>query len=90
MAQEGHHWGGSELLWSSAAEKLARLGNEVRVSVKDWGVPVPQIEKLRAAGCQISTAVTDYRCFSVSRGVDMVVISQGANHPTNTEALSGP
>jgi len=25
-------WGGSELLWSSAAERLARRGMEVRVS----------------------------------------------------------
>ena len=53
MANEGHRWGGSEPLWSSAAEKLARRGNEVRVSVKDWGKPVPQIENLRSAGCQI-------------------------------------
>jgi glycosyltransferase involved in cell wall biosynthesis len=53
MTQEGHKWGGSELLWSSAAEHLARKGNEVRVSVKDWGEPVPQIEHLRSVGCTI-------------------------------------
>jgi len=53
MAQEGYRWGGSEPLWSSAAERLARQGNEVRVSVKDWGSPVPQIEHLRSVGCQI-------------------------------------
>ena len=53
MAQEGHPWGGSEPLWSSAAEHLVRQGNEVRVSVKDWGQPVPQIERLRSVGCQI-------------------------------------
>jgi glycosyltransferase involved in cell wall biosynthesis len=53
MAQEGHKWGGSEPLWSSAAEHLARRGNEVRVSVKDWGTLVPQIEHLRSVGCQI-------------------------------------
>jgi glycosyltransferase involved in cell wall biosynthesis len=52
-ANAGHRWGGSELLWSQAAEKLARQGNEVRVSAKDWGDPVPQIEYLRSAGCQI-------------------------------------
>jgi glycosyltransferase involved in cell wall biosynthesis len=52
-ANEGASWGGSEPLWSSAAEKLARAGNEVRVSVKDWDQPVPQIEQLRKAGCQI-------------------------------------
>lgn len=53
MAQEGLPWGGSEPLWSSAAENLARQGNEVRVSVKDWGRPIPQIERLRAAGCVV-------------------------------------
>lgn len=52
-ANEGITWGGSELLWSSAAERLARCGNEVRVSVKDWGKPVSQVEHLRSAGCQI-------------------------------------
>jgi glycosyltransferase involved in cell wall biosynthesis len=53
MAQVGYPWGGSELLWSSAAEHLVRSGNEVRISVRDWGSPVPEIERLRAAGCQI-------------------------------------
>jgi len=53
MANDGHPWGGSEPLWASAAEHLVRQGNEVRVSVKDWGKPVPQIEQLRSAGCQI-------------------------------------
>src|SRR5256885_733695 len=36
MANEGHKWGGSEPLWAGAAEKVARRGNEVRGSVKDW------------------------------------------------------
>jgi glycosyltransferase involved in cell wall biosynthesis len=54
MANEGNKWGGSEPLWSSAAEKLVHQGgNEVRVSVKNWGEPVPQIERLREAGCKI-------------------------------------
>jgi glycosyltransferase involved in cell wall biosynthesis len=53
MANEGNRWGGSEPLWSKAAEKLARRGNEVRVSAKDWGEPVPEVERLREAGCQI-------------------------------------
>lgn len=46
-------WGGSESLWAAAAEKLARGGVEVCVSVKDWGVPVKQIEHLRSLGCRI-------------------------------------
>src|SRR6266404_1906501 len=61
MAQEGHPWGGSEPLWASAAEHLARSGNEVRVSAKDWGKPVPQIERLRLAGCQIFYRYDQYR-----------------------------
>jgi glycosyltransferase involved in cell wall biosynthesis len=61
MAQEGHPWGGSEPLWSSAAEHLARRGNEVRVSAKDWGKPVPQVERLRLAGCQIFYRYDQYR-----------------------------
>src|SRR6516164_5079484 len=61
MAQEGYPWGGSEPLWSSAAEDLARHGNEVRVSVKDWGAPVPQIEHLRSVGCVIIPRTEQYR-----------------------------
>lgn len=99
MANEGYRWGGSEPLWSQAAERLARNGNEVRVSVKDWGNPVPQVERLRDAGCQIFYRDLSPRRFvtrqlrkilqkpelrmehiqSLSRGVDLTVISQGAN-----------
>lgn len=50
---EGTPWGGSESLWAGAAEKLARRGFEVTISVKDWGAPVRQVEQLRAAGCRI-------------------------------------
>jgi glycosyltransferase involved in cell wall biosynthesis len=53
MANEGNRWGGSEPLWSSAATNLARKGNEVRVSAKEWGDRVPEVEALRGAGCQI-------------------------------------
>jgi glycosyltransferase involved in cell wall biosynthesis len=52
-ANEGAKWGGSEILWSSAAEKLVRSGNQVRVSVRDWGEPILEIEHLRSAGCHI-------------------------------------
>jgi hypothetical protein len=40
-----------------------RRGSEVRVSAKDWGEPVPEIERLRAAGCEISTAATGMAAF---------------------------
>lgn len=50
---EGHPWGGSEYLWSGAAEKLVRRGIEVRISVQKWNKPVKQIENLRSAGCRI-------------------------------------
>lgn len=46
-------WGGSEILWSSSAKRLASRGANVDVSVKDWGEPVKEIETLRSAGCRI-------------------------------------
>src|SRR6185437_4154157 len=52
-ANEFVPWGGSEYLWAGAAERLARRGFQVSVSVKDWGKPVKQVEQLRAAGCRI-------------------------------------
>jgi len=52
-AMEGFPWGGSEALWAAAAEKLARRGAQVYVSVKDWNKPVKEVEQLRAAGCRI-------------------------------------
>ena len=61
MAQEGFPWGGSEPLWSSAAEHLVRRGNEVRISAKDWGNPVAQIQHLRAAGCKIYKRPDQYK-----------------------------
>lgn len=52
-ANEWVPWGGSELCWSAAAERLARRGVQVYVSVKDWGKPVKQVEYLRSTGCRI-------------------------------------
>jgi glycosyltransferase involved in cell wall biosynthesis len=52
-ANEWANWGGSELLWSQAAEKLARQGMEVRVSVPDFGKPIKEAERLRSVGCRI-------------------------------------
>ena len=40
-------------MWSSAAERLARQGNKVRVSVRHSPTPIPQIERLRSVGCKI-------------------------------------
>src|SRR5579872_6562003 len=53
MAQEGHKWGGSEPLWSAAAERLLEAGNEVRISAKEWDKPAPQLEHLQSMGCKI-------------------------------------
>jgi glycosyltransferase involved in cell wall biosynthesis len=61
MTQEPYRWGGSEPLWSSAAEYLARGGNEVCVSAKDWGEPLPQLERLRSAGCKVFYRSGEYR-----------------------------
>jgi glycosyltransferase involved in cell wall biosynthesis len=52
-ANEWVNWGGSELLWSETAEKLARRGIEVRVSVRDFGKTTAQVERLRSVGCRI-------------------------------------
>lgn len=96
-ANEGNSWGGSEFLWSSTAEKLVRSGNQVRISVKDWGRPIPQVERLRSAGCQIfyrrvpppfsrlihkviaHGGYDSEHVGSIGRGVDLAVVSQGAN-----------
>jgi glycosyltransferase involved in cell wall biosynthesis len=47
-------WGGSEACWAAAAERLAKSGVQVSVSVTAWGRPVKQVEQLRSAGCRIS------------------------------------
>ncbi len=52
-ANEWANWGGSELLWSGAAERLARRGVEVRVSMRDWREPVRQLDALTSAGCRV-------------------------------------
>lgn len=50
---EGRGWGGSELLWSLAAEKLARRGNDVRASVPGFAKELPLVKRLQSAGCRI-------------------------------------
>lgn len=46
-------WGGSEYCWAAAAERFAKSGAEVRVSVKGWPYPVRQVEHLKSVGCRI-------------------------------------
>jgi glycosyltransferase involved in cell wall biosynthesis len=46
-------WGGSECCWAAAAERLARAGADVRISVKAWPEPVKHVELLRSLGCRI-------------------------------------
>lgn len=45
--------GGSEHCWIAAAERLARRGVEVSVSIFDWGPQSTHVGRLRAAGCRI-------------------------------------
>lgn len=52
-SNEWPNWGGSELLWSLAAERMARRGDEVRVSVAGFIKGHPHMERLEAAGCQV-------------------------------------
>lgn len=52
-ANEYASWGGSEMLWSLAAERLVKRGVEVAVSTKRWPTPVKQIETLSAVGCTV-------------------------------------
>lgn len=60
-ANEGNRWGGSEFLWSQAAEKLVGRGHRVVVSAKGWDPPVPEVERLRGAGCCVSYRKTPSR-----------------------------
>jgi hypothetical protein len=40
---EGVPWGASEYLWNAAAERLVRRGVEVHLSVKKWGLRMPNV-----------------------------------------------
>lgn len=46
-------WGGGEYCWSAVAERFARRGVQVNVSVMTWDRPVKQVEHLRSVGCRI-------------------------------------
>lgn len=53
IATNESSWGGSELLWSLTAERLARTGNEVRVNAPRLSELIPPIEHLRSVGCRV-------------------------------------
>jgi glycosyltransferase involved in cell wall biosynthesis len=43
-------WGGSEILWSQTAERLARAGDSVVVSIQGLGKPREPLDRIKAAG----------------------------------------
>ena len=49
----GLPWGGSEALWHSLALHALQQGDEVFVSVYDWGKPHHKIQQLQTAGATI-------------------------------------
>jgi len=49
----GAPWGGSEELWSGAAERILQAGHETHVGVFDWPEPRPMIRKLRQGGARL-------------------------------------
>src|SRR5579862_905424 len=46
-------WGGSEILWSQTAERLARQGNEVCVSIQSVGQPQEPLDRIREGGGKV-------------------------------------
>jgi glycosyltransferase involved in cell wall biosynthesis len=51
---DGAAWGGSEELWCQTATRLLHEGNEVCVSLPDWGKPPAPVSALMAAGASLS------------------------------------
>ena len=45
---EGCPWGGSELLWSQTADRMARAGFEVGVCVRHWPETPKHVQHLAA------------------------------------------
>ncbi len=50
---EGVPWGGSEALWSGAAERMVRSNVSVGVCVRQWPETPKRVTDLERAGCQI-------------------------------------
>src|SRR5580704_2368086 len=46
-------WGGSEVLWSQSAQKLALRGVDVRASVPEFAAAGQEVKRLRDVGSQI-------------------------------------
>lgn len=65
-------WGGSEILWSEAAERLARAGADVRVSFQGVGKPKEPMKRIRAAGGKVHLRQPPTRSL-VSRALRRIV-----------------
>jgi glycosyltransferase involved in cell wall biosynthesis len=50
---EGVPWGGSEVLWSEAARRLACAGEQVAASVRHWPEAPQPVRALQRLGCRI-------------------------------------
>ena len=49
----GFPWGGSEFLWSMAAEQALLQGHEVLIAIHDWSVNHPRIVQLQQKGAKL-------------------------------------
>ena len=72
---EGYGWGVSEELWNQTALVFTKRGTSVGVCVKKWDKPIPQVARLKEAGCQVKQRQTTWRLQALSnkislRGVD--------------------
>src|SRR5690348_1804446 len=79
-------WGGSEILWSKAAERLAHAGASVRVSFQGVGKPKEPVEKIRAAGGKVHLRQPPARSL-VSRALRR--IARGTAHIDHVRRISG-
>ena len=53
IATNEWEWGGSEILWSEVAERLARSGAEVRVSIPSFGKTMAPVKRVAAASGKV-------------------------------------
>ena len=57
-------WGGSEYLWAKTAEQALSEGHEVFISIFDWSVSHPELEKLRNQGALLLPRKRNQTLFS--------------------------